>query len=241
MPPPLHFIAIVDAGIGGLPSVFNAVILVSVLSVGNSAVFATSRTLTALAVVGQAPRWFGYIDREGRPLVSIALVLLLGCIAYIQLSSSATTVFNWLLAIGGLAALFTWASICYAHIRFRQVWLARGRTLEELPFKAALGTLGSWFGVFFNVLVLIAQFYVALFPVGGETSAYNFFLAYLAAPVCIGFFLFWWAWKRDSWVKLEDIDIDTGRRNFPSLETLRAERAVIAQKSMVPRLWHYMC
>jgi len=219
----------------------NAVILVSVLSVGNSAVFATSRTLTALAAYKQAPAIFTYIDREGRPLVSIALVLIFGLIAYVGLSSSATTVFNWLLAIGGLAALFTWGSVCAAHIRFRQAWKYNGRTLEELPFRAALGVWGSWFGFLFCVLVLIAQFYVALFPIGGDTSAYNFFLTYLAGPVVLAFFLFWWAIKRDSWVKLHEIDIDTGRRNFPSLELLRAERAEIAAKSFVPRMWAYMC
>ena len=130
-----------------LPSIFNAVILVSVLSVGNSAVFATSRTITALASYRQAPQVFAYIDREGRPLVSILLVLVFGLLAYIQLSSSATTVFNWLLALGGLSALFTWGSVCLAHIRFRQVWKHQGRTVEELPFSAALGVWGSWFGL----------------------------------------------------------------------------------------------
>lgn len=234
-------IAIKQAKIGGLPSVMNAVILVSVLSVGNSAVFATSRTLTALAAYKQAPPVFAYIDREGRPLVSIALVLIFGLIAYVGLSGSGTTVFNWLLAIGGLAALFTWASVCLAHIRFRQAWKYNGRTLEELPFRAALGVWGSWYGFLFNILVLIAQFYVALFPVHGTPNAYDFFLAYLAAPVVLVFFLFWWAWKRESWVKLSEIDIDTGRRNFPSLELLRAERAEIAQKSFFPRMWAILC
>jgi yeast amino acid transporter len=125
----------------------NAVILVSVLSVGNSSVFATSRTLTALANYKQAPRIFTYIDREGRPLVSIFLVLIFSSLAYVGLSSSYTDVFNWLLSLGGLSALFTWASVCLAHLRFRQAWAYNGRTVEELPFKAALGIWGSWFGL----------------------------------------------------------------------------------------------
>jgi len=234
-------IAIRNAGIKGLPSVMNAVILVSVLSVGNSAVFATSRTLTALAAYKQAPPIFAYIDREGRPLVSIFLVLIFGFIAYVGLSSSYTTVFNWLLALGGLSALFTWASVCLAHLRFRQAWAHNGRTVEELPFKAALGVWGSWFGLFFNILVLIATFYVSLFPIGGKPDPKVFFQSYLAAPCVLAFFLFWWAWKRDSFVKLDDIDLDSGRRNFPSLEELRAERAEIARKSFFPRWYATFC
>src|SRR5205814_958666 len=75
-------IAINDAGIDVLPSIMNVVILISVLSVGNSSVFGSSRTLAALAAQGQAPRIFGYIDRKGRPLVTIAIASSFGLIAY---------------------------------------------------------------------------------------------------------------------------------------------------------------
>jgi amino acid transporter len=61
-------IAIEDAGIKVLPSIFNAVILSAVLSADNSAVYGASRTLCALAENGQAPKLFTYIDRKGRPL-----------------------------------------------------------------------------------------------------------------------------------------------------------------------------
>lgn len=49
-------IAIKNAGISGLPSVFNAAILIAVLSVGNASVYASTRTLAALAAQGMAPR-----------------------------------------------------------------------------------------------------------------------------------------------------------------------------------------
>ena len=67
-------IAIQNAGIQGLPSVFNAVIMIAVLSVGNSSIYGSSRTLAALAEQTQAPRLFAYIDRQGRHLDSIALL-----------------------------------------------------------------------------------------------------------------------------------------------------------------------
>lgn len=236
-------IAIRHAGIKALPSIFNAVILVAVLSVGNSSTFATSRTLTALAGYGQAPRFLMYIDREGRPLISLLIVLVFGCLAYINLSSDSSTVFDWLYAISGLSVIFTWGSICFAHIRFRQAWKAQGHTVEELPFKAPLGVYGSWFGGLFNVLILIAQFYVAVWPIGESPNANSFFLAYLAAPIILVFFLGHILWKREKWslIKVSDMDIDTGRRNFPSLETLREERAELAAKPFFARWYNIMC
>ena len=52
--------------------------------------------------------------------------------------------------------------------------------MRELPFKAALGVWGSWFGVVLIVLVFIVQFYIAIWPLGGKPSdpkkaAENFF------------------------------------------------------------------
>ena len=42
-------------------------------------------------------------------------------------------------------------------------------------------------------------------------------------------------------MRIEDIDIDTGRRDFPPLELLRKERAEIAAKSITLRIWDYLC
>jgi amino acid transporter len=75
-------ISIFNAGISVLPGVMNVVILVAVLSVGNSSVFGSSRTLAALADQNQAPKILGYIDRKGRPLVAIGVSSALGFLAY---------------------------------------------------------------------------------------------------------------------------------------------------------------
>jgi amino acid transporter len=90
----------------------NVVILISVVSIGLSCVYGGSRTLTALSQQGYAPKMFSYIDRSGRPLPSVILCLAFGGLAYITLASQGSVVFDWLLALSGLAALFTWGSIC---------------------------------------------------------------------------------------------------------------------------------
>lgn len=76
-------ISIENAGIEVLPSVFNVVILIAVLSVGNSAIYGSSRTIAALAEQGQAPRVLAYIDRAGRPLVAIAFSSVWGLLAFV--------------------------------------------------------------------------------------------------------------------------------------------------------------
>lgn len=103
-------IAVRNAGIEAVPSIMNVVILVAVLSVGNSSVYGASRTLAALADMGMAPKFLGYVDRSGRPLAAIIASSLVGFLCYIVAAGpeTSTEAFNWMIAISGLAAIFTW-------------------------------------------------------------------------------------------------------------------------------------
>ena len=157
-------LAIELAGIKALPSIFNALITISVISVANSATYGSTRTVQALALRGMAPKFLAYVDHKGRPLPAIILQLLFGLLAFInEATSTGLVIFNWLLSLTGLITFFVYGSICLAHIRFRTAWRYNGHSLDELPYRAAFGILGSWFGLFLNVMCLMAQFYVALF------------------------------------------------------------------------------
>merc|ERR1712230_109011 len=213
---PPFVLAARDAGLIGFDSFMNVVILVSVISIGNSGVYGGSRTLTALAEQGYAPKIFAYIDRAGRPLFSTIAILAFGLLGYMNLAATGETVFNWLLSLSGLAALFTWGSICLAHIRFRKAWVYHGHTLDEIPFKAVGGVYGSWIGLLIIFLVLVAQFWTAIAPVGGnseEGAAYDFFYAYLALPVVLAFWAAGYFWKKQGWLRTHQIDVDSGRRS----------------------------
>lgn len=101
-----------DAGLYGYEHFMNFIICLSVVSLGVSCVYGGSRTLSALAHQGYAPKIFTYVDKGGRPLASVLFNLIWGGLAYVVLASSGGVVFDWLLALSALAALFTWGSIC---------------------------------------------------------------------------------------------------------------------------------
>lgn len=239
-------IAIVDGGIPVLPSVMNAVILVSVISVGSSSVYATSRTLVALSEQGFAPQICGYIDRKGRPLVAIIITNVFGLLSFIAASGKQGEVFDWLMSISGLSSIFTWMSICLAHLRFRRALHLQNRTTDELAFSSQAGTIGSLYGLVLYLLVLIAQFWIALFPLGGKPSAKDFFASYLGFVILLIFYVGHKIWK-NNWilfVRARDIDIDSGRRET-DIEAVKAElaeeRAVMRTKPFVYRVYHMWC
>ncbi|EWC44307.1 amino-acid permease inda1 [Drechslerella stenobrocha 248] len=203
------------AGIPGYATFLNVVILVSVVSIGNSGVYGASRTLCALAEQGYAPKLFAYVDRAGRPLPATILLIAMGCLAYLGLLPQGAQIFDWLLALSGLSALFTWGSICFSHIRFRGAWKHQGRSLDEIPFKAIGGVVGSWIGLSIIILVLIAQFFVALFPPNNDdklNTAEGFFKQFLAFFITLLFWVVGYFWKGGGLIPLGEIDLDGGRK-----------------------------
>ena len=228
-------ISIQNAGIEVLPSVMNCVIMISVLSVGNSAIYGSSRTLAALAEQRQAPAFLAYIDRKGRPLCAIIIASALGFLAYLAATHKQQDAFNWMLALSGLSSIFTWGSICLAHIRFRRAWTLQGHSLDELAFRSPVGTIGSWIGLTFNILVLIAQFWTAFAPVGYEAMTstervVGFFQAYLAAPIVVFMYVGYKVAFKTKVLRGRDMDLFTGKREFNV-------RSLVADEKMDRKRW----
>lgn len=224
-------IAIVNGGVKVLPSIFNAVILISVLSVGNISVYACSRSLNSLAEQGMAPQWTGYIDRKGRPLVALIISNVFGLISFVAASNKQNEMFAWLLAISGLSSIFTWMAINVAHLRFRAAMKAQNRSLDALGFVSSTGILGSWYGLVLSLLVIIATFWLAIFPLGEKPSASNFFQQVLGVPVILAFVVYYKIWKRSlrMLVPAEEVDLMTG--------LLVPDPTTMAEKEQEQPLW----
>ncbi|KAG7662468.1 uncharacterized protein J8A68_003999 [[Candida] subhashii] len=204
-------------GVSVVPSIINAVILLSVTSVGSSALYSSSRTLQSLAEQGFAPKWFNFVDKAGRPLRSLIVCSIIGLFSFIAAFKKQDTVFNWLLAISGLSQIFTWFGICLSHVRFRAALKYNNISLDSLGYIASTGTWGSYYAIVWFILVLIAQFWIALFPVGSSVpNVANFFQGYLGGLVLLVFYLGHKIWTKNwkLYIKMEDIDIDLDRTIF---------------------------
>ncbi|KAF8876560.1 amino acid permease-domain-containing protein [Infundibulicybe gibba] len=165
------------------------------------------------------PKIFAYVDKSSRPLFSSSHTAF-GPLAYVNVGTSGDLVFKWLLALSGLSTLFTWLAVCLCQT------FDRGA-----PFQAFGGVYGSWFGTILVCLVLIAQFYVdrpnhpwrslrvssVCISVRNDAVFSCCCSIYLAAPVMI---LFWVIGYFAS-----DIDLDSGRKSWLTVEEMRLYRA----------------
>ncbi|KAJ6089534.1 hypothetical protein N7467_004750 [Penicillium canescens] len=196
------------AGVNALPSIINAVLLTVVLSAANSNVYSGSRILVGLANEGFAPRFFLKTTKHGVPYGSVGFTALFGLLGFLNLSNSGSTVFNWLMQIAGLAGFITWSSLNICHLAFMRALKARGISRDTLPYKATWQPFFSWYGLFFNVLIIITQGFTAFIP---SFSVMDFFINYLSL---ILFAVLYFGHKiafRPKFVKPIEANIDTGR------------------------------
>lgn len=218
--------------IQAIPSIINAVILLSVTSVGSSALYSASRTLQSLSEQGFAPSYFNYIDKQGRPLRALIICSIFGLFSFIAAYKKQETVFTYLLSISGLSQIFTWMVICLSHIRFRQALKYNNISVDSLGYVASTGVWGSIYAVVWHWLIIIGQFWIALFPIGAsKPNVENFFQNYLGPCVLILFYVGHKLYTRNwsLYIRLKDMDITTDRVLFDE-EVLNLEKQEMRER-----------
>jgi amino acid transporter len=195
------------AGVPVLPDIINAVLLSAVLTAANSNVYSSSRIMVALAEEGHAPRFLTRTNRHGIPYFAVTVVALVGLLGFMNLSEDGTVVFNWFISIVSVAGFITWALLNVCHIRFMRVLADRGIARTSLHYYAPLQPYLSWFGLFFNVLIIITNGFTVFI----EWSTSDFFTCYISVLLFLVLYIGHKIVFRTKVVPLSEVDIVKGR------------------------------
>ncbi|QRG68694.1 amino acid permease [Brevibacillus choshinensis] len=189
------------AGFAFAASVMNAVILTSVLSAGNSGMYASTRMLWVLAKEGKAPKWFAKVTRNGVPINSLIVTALVGALAFLSSLFGDGTVYVWLLNASGMSGFIAWLGIAVSHYRFRRALLAQGRELSELPYRAKWFPFGPILAFIICCVVIVGQNYTAF---TGDAIDWNgAMVSYIGLPL---FIVVWLGYKFSKKTKLVPLD-----------------------------------
>ncbi|MFJ9498260.1 amino acid permease [Brevibacillus centrosporus] len=192
------------AGFAFAASVMNAVILTSVLSAGNSGMYASTRMLWVLAKEGKAPKWFAKVTRSGVPINSLIVTALIGALAFLSSLFGEGAVYVWLLNASGMSGFIAWLGIAVSHYRFRKALLAQGRDLSELPYRAKWFPFGPIFAFIICCVVIVGQNYTAF---TGEAIDWNgAMVSYIGLPLFLVVWLVYKFSKKTKLVPLEKVD-----------------------------------
>ncbi|KAJ7440063.1 amino acid permease/ SLC12A domain-containing protein [Mycena galericulata] len=194
--------------IGG--SFMNAVILTSVISAGNHALFAGARVVYGLAAIGQAPRLFLHTNRNGVPWVAVLAVSSVSLIFFGAsfLPGGAGQIWSWAQNLVGVSNQIAWWCIGVSSWRFRRAWVAQGRKINELKFPNPLGGFAAPVVVFSTSAIILLQGWSAW---KGGFDKIAFVSNYIELPVFALLYLIWRLVKHTRTPSLLDIDVDAGR------------------------------
>lgn len=195
------------AGVSVLPGFINGVLLFVVLSAANSNVYSGSRILVGLANESSAPAFFARTSKKGVPYWAVAFTAAFGLFAFLNLCSTGGTVLTWLTNITGVAGFITWACINLCHISFIKALSAQGISRDILPYKAMCQPWFAWYGLSFNVLIILTQGFTSFVP---KWSIQEFFTNYVSLIIFVALYVGHKYWKRNGFVKAAEADVTTG-------------------------------
>ena len=178
-----------NAGLAFAAAVMNAVILTSVLSAGNSGMYASTRVLWVLAKEGKAPKFLGKLNRNGVPINALLMTTAVGMLAFLASFFGDGVVYTWLLNASGMSGFIAWVGIAISHYRFRRAFTAQGRSLDELPYRAKWFPFGPIFAFIVCMIVILGQFLAFL---GDTIDWIGVLISYIGLPL---FIIVWLGYK----------------------------------------------
>lgn len=201
-------------------SFINAVIMTSVLSAANHALFAGTRLLYTLALEGHAPPFFGHLNRFRVPWIAVLSTSAIGGLCFGASFIGAGQLWTWLQNIVGVSNQLAWIAIGIASVRFRSAMKLQGKE-HLLPFKNWTYPWGPWLCIILNVVIVLVQGWSCFSP---SFSAVDFVSYYIELPIMGVMYVGWKLIKRTSIVQLAEMDLETDRYISPP-EEMRPRKA----------------
>lgn len=188
-------------------SFINAVILTSVISAANHALFAGTRLMYTLAVDGYAPKFLGQLNRQQVPWIATLVTSSISGLCFGASYIGAGQLWTWLQNIVGVSNQLSWICIGLASLRFRAAVKAQG--LEHLlPFKNWTYPVGPIFAVGLNSVLVLVQGWSCFSP---TFSGVDFVSFYVEIAIMFVMIVFWKVFKRTKFVRLHEMDLVTDR------------------------------
>ncbi len=193
-------LAFKQVGIPFAASVINAVILIAILSAGNSGMYASTRMLWYLAKKNHVPAVFARVNKRGVPIYALAATTVVCLLAFLSSLFGNGTVYFWLLNASSLSGFIAWLGIAISHYRFRKAYVAQGRDLRKLPYIAKGYPYAPLLAFLLCLLIIGGQNYQAFF--GKQIDWYGLLISYVGLPL---FLVLWLGYKWINKTKVVDL------------------------------------
>lgn len=186
-------------------ALMNAVILTSILSAGNSGLYASTRMLYAMGKDGLANKKLGRVNKQGVPILALLVTAGVTLLLFFVQNTHENAV-NLILAASGLTGFIAWLGIAISHYRFRRAYTAQGKNVNDLVYKAKWFPFGPLFALVLCILVIIGQDSELIFK--GVFDWKGVAITYMGIPFFLSFYLYHKIKYKTKLIPLKEVNLD---------------------------------
>lgn len=185
-------------------AIMNTVILTSILSAGNSGLYASTRMLYAMGKDKMAAKAFGTANKRGVPIIALVVTGVIVLLIFLIQTIHPQAV-DFILSASGLTGFIAWLGIAISHYRFRRAYTKQGKDVNDLVYKAKWFPFGPIFALLLCILVIIGQDSQLIFE--GKFDWHGMLITYMGIPFFLGFFIYHKIKNKTKLIPLEEVDL----------------------------------
>ncbi|KAI6141929.1 general amino acid permease [Pisolithus tinctorius] len=216
------------AGVKVLPSIINAIIISSAYSSANTCLFTASRILYGLGVQNQAPKVFTTCTKGGIPWVAVIVAGLFSLLAFMTVSSSASTVFNWFVSLSTMCGLIGWTVINTTYLRYYYGLKIQG-IIPQGIYRSPLQPYAAMWAIFWSVFYIL----ISGISVFWDFSASSFVASYINLPIILSLFVGYKLWFKTKMQPLSELDFIS---HIPTLEETADEGLLVEKLPLLQKI-----
>ena len=149
-----YSVALSALGIPEARHIVNFVVLTSVCSCFNSALYTCSRMVYSLSKRGDAPKSFGLTNRNNSPWVGVIFSSLFSFVAIYLTATESMNIYDVLMLATGTVSLYVYLAIAISQLKLRKKLEAEG---QDIPFKMWLFPWLTYLVILFIIGALITM------------------------------------------------------------------------------------
>ncbi|BGI50735.1 MAG: amino acid permease [Arsenophonus endosymbiont of Ceratovacuna japonica] len=201
-----------NAGLLYAAAIMNAVILIAVLSAGNSGMYASTRMLYTLSKERKAPKIFNRLSSGGVPRYTLVATTLVAMLCFLSSMFSNKIVYLWLLNTSGMTGFIAWLGIAISHYRFRKGYILQGYDLNKLPYRSNFFPFSSIFAFILCLIITLGQNYQAF--LSNSIDWYSVIATYISIPLFLSIWLGYKIIKKTHFVHYNKMDFPEYNKNL---------------------------
>lgn len=209
-------LALLSFGYCQFAAAINAILIMFTSTACIPAIYATSRTLYAMAVQNKAPHVFQICDSRGVPYPAVIFTGLFFLIGFSAINGRAEESFDTLVNLASACVSIIWMGLNLSFLRFFYAIKTRTDTFsredQSYPYKSPFQPYLAYYGLIGSSIYIIFGGFINFIHTLWDTR--SFFSSYGGVMIFVTLYSLYKVFGTSKIQRLDQLDLDTGRREM---------------------------